>query len=107
MTDKELLKIVTRFRKGIIGNGSPLTMCWKVCLPLSTYLQLCGCENEVTEGTIHLNEHNEGISIGHFWLTLPDKRIIDPTASQFNGMRSEDMPIVYLGKKPDFYKGKS
>lgn len=106
MTDREIIKIVTEFRKGILGKQSPLKMCWKVCLPLCTYLELCGCPNEVTEGIVKLNGRNKGITIGHFWLTLPDKRIIDPTASQFNGMGNDDMPKVYFGKKPKWYRKK-
>lgn len=104
MTDKEIIRIVTSFRKGLLGKRSPLKMCFAICAPLTTFLSGCGCDNEITEGTVKLNGHNKGLSIGHFWLTLPDKRIIDPTASQFNGMGNEDMPPVYLGVKPVFYK---
>jgi hypothetical protein len=100
MTDKQLLKTVTSFRKGILGRKSPLKMCYAVCWPLNTYLNGCGVQNELTEGEVKLSGHNEGLSIGHFWLTLSDGRIIDPTASQFNGFGNEDMPIVYLGEKP-------
>lgn len=104
MTEKEILKTVTSFRKGILGRRSPLKMCFAVCAPLSTYLSLCGCKNELTEGEIHLSDHNKGITIGHFWLTLPGGKIIDPTASQFNKMGNDDMPDVYIGKKPKWYK---
>lgn len=102
--EKEIFKIVTGFRKGMLGKkNDPLKMCWKICLPLSSYLGLCGYKNEVTEGKVRLNGHNKGLTINHFWLTLSDKRIIDPTASQFNGMGNEDMPHVYLGMKPKWY----
>jgi len=104
MTEKEIIKTATSFRKGILGKRSPLKMCYAICAPLSSFLRLCGCENELTEGEIKLNSHNKGIVIGHYWLTLPNGKIIDPTASQFNGMGNEDMPIVYFGKKPKWYK---
>ena len=102
MSDKELLKTVTQFRKGILGKKSPLTMCWAVCAPLSTFLNGCGVENELTEGEVHLSGHNEGITIGHFWITLSDGRIIDPTISQFNKMGHASMPAVYFGEKLSF-----
>lgn len=103
MTDKELLKVVTGFRKGILGKRSPLKMCFAICSPLHGYLSACKFETTLTEGEIKLASHNKGITIGHFWLTLKDGRIIDPTASQFNGMGYEDMPIVFFGKKPKYY----
>lgn len=77
-------------------------MCYAVCAPLSSFLEMCGCENELTEGIVKLNGHNKGITINHFWLTLPDGRIIDPTGSQFNGMGNENMPVVYVGEKPQW-----
>lgn len=101
---KELLRIVTSFRKGILGRKSPLKMCYVVCAPLSSYLKLGGYENELTEGEIRLNGQNKGLIIGHYWITLKDGRIIDPTASQFNKMGNEDMPLIYFGKKPKWYK---
>jgi hypothetical protein len=103
MTDKELIKTVTSFRSGILGRISPLKMCYAICGPLSTFLEIVGCKNELTEGTIILNGHNKGITINHFWITFPDKRIIDPTSSQFNGFGNEDLPTVYFGEKPKWY----
>ncbi len=103
MTDKELLKVVTGFRKGILGKRKPLKMCYAVCWPLCSYLSICKVPTKLTEGEIKLASHNEGITIGHYWLTLKDGRIIDPTASQFNGMGYDDMPEVFLGTKPDYY----
>ena len=67
---------------------------------------MCGIEATLSEGEIELGGHNKGITINHFWLTLKDGRIIDPTASQFNGMGREDMPKVYLGEKPEWYLAK-
>jgi len=104
MTDKELLRIVTGFRRGILGRRKPLKMCYAICGPLHSYLKITGFETTLTEGKIKLDSHNEGITINHFWLTLKDGRIVDPTASQFNGFCSyPDLPAVYLGAKPDYY----
>jgi hypothetical protein len=104
MTDKELIKFVTSFRKGVLGNRRPLKMCFAVCSPLSTLLRLSGVKNELTEGEGRLTGHNKGVVIGHFWITLSDGRIIDPTISQFNGWGREDMPHVYFGKKPTWLR---
>ena len=105
MTDKDILKLVTGFRKGILGRSSPLKKCFMVCSPLVTFMNGCGIECYLTEGEFALSsfKNNDGIEIGHYWITLKDGRIIDPTASQFNGMREEEMPLVYFGDKPDYY----
>lgn len=103
MTDKELIKVVTGFRRGILGRRKPLKMCYAICCPLQGYLTIIGYDTTLSEGTIKLSSHNKGITINHFWLTLKDGRIIDPTASQFNGMGYDDMPDVFLGKKPRYY----
>ena len=39
----------------------------------------------------------------HFYLLLPDGRILDPTASQFIAPDGSDMPEIYLGAKPEWY----
>lgn len=106
MTDKELLRIVTGFRRGILGRRKSTKMCYAICWPLQGFLKIAAdFETTLTEGTIKLIDHNAGITINHFWLTLKDGRILDPTADQFNfNMKGrKDMPPVYLGKKPDYY----
>jgi len=107
MTDKELIKVVTGFRRGILGRRKSTKMCYAICWPLQGYLHITGFKTKLTEGTIKLIGHNKGVIINHFWLTLKDGRILDPTADQFNGMGHDDMPKVYLGKKPDYYKTKA
>lgn len=87
MTDTELLKYVTEFRKGILGRHASKAMCLAVCMPLSCLLTLEGVENTLVEGEV--GEWN------HYWLELPDGRILDPTADQFGGF----LP-VYLGPLP-------
>lgn len=51
-----------------------------------------------------IHHYNKYRRISHFWITLKDGRIVDPTASQFNKMGNEDMPNVYIGDKPSWYK---
>lgn len=105
MEEKELLKLVKSFRKGILGKRKPLKMCFAVSAPLSSYLQICGVENELIEGEALLAGHNKGITIGHYWIKLKGGAIIDATASQFNSFSNqEQMPDVYMGKKPKWYR---
>lgn len=106
MTDKELIRVVTGFRKGILGRRKSLKMCYAICWPLQGYLRIINFETVLTEGKIKLADHNKGIVINHFWLTLKDGRILDPTADQFNGWGNPDMPPVYLGDKPEYYEPK-
>lgn len=68
-----------------------------VSSPLSSYLQFMGIENKLVEGEVETP--NE--LWGHYWIKLPDNRIIDPTAGQF---KSLNLPSVYLGELPPQYK---
>jgi len=70
-------------------------MCFAVCAPLQALLSLHGIETELVEVWFRreYGEHN------HFWLKLPDDRILDPTADQFG------LPAIYLGKMPQSYEG--
>lgn len=98
MKDADLLKVVTGFRSGILGRRSPLKMCFSVCYPLQGYLSAVGVKTKLVEGEVFFGS----VPVGHYWLKLEDKRIIDPTASQFS-MKSRPMPKIYLGKKPRWY----
>ena len=57
-----------------------------------SYLEICGYQCALTKGYVGKMEH--------YWITLPDGRIVDPTSDQF----SEDMPEIYIGVKPNHYK---
>ena len=96
MSDRELCKIASGVRRGILGKQSSDRMCLAVCLPLQGYLSFfCRLETELVEGDFdHIN---------HYWLKLPDGRILDPTADQFS-TPERPMPKVYLGPLPDWYK---
>ncbi len=109
MNDKKLLKFVTDFTKGVIGESSSKGKCYIVSAPLYSYLLSCGIETKLVEGEVDTKligdiSPEDGVWI-HFWLVLPDGRIIDPTADQFNSRTTEtNMPRIYIGKKPDWYK---
>ncbi len=96
MTDAKLKKIAVDFRKGLLGNKSSELMCAAVCMPLQAVLSLYGVETTYKEIDFGW--------INHVWLRLPDGRILDPTADQFNIEGSVRMPKVYLGEVPDIYQ---
>ena len=84
MTDKQLIRLVRSFRKGILGGRSSALMCAAVCWPLASLLELNGVRCEAVETEL---EH-----INHVWIKLADGRALDPTADQFG-----TLPDVYLG----------
>lgn len=105
MTDKQLIKFVTSFRKGLIGKATPTKRCFMVCSPLATILPNFGITCSLKEGELLLpNNQGELECYAHYWIELSDGRIIDPTASQFcNPESGEKMPDVYFGERPKWY----
>lgn len=93
MRDKELIRFVRQFRKGILGNQSANDMCYAICAPLQTILSIMGLETTLI--TVEFETTN------HVFLMLQDGRIIDPTADQFS---TWNLPTVYLGPIPQCYK---
>lgn len=99
MKDKELLRTVRGFTKGLLGGKPSFNMCYAVCTALQGYLSFCKYKTTLTEGEIMIdNEIHQ-----HFWLTREDGLIIDPTADQFNLKLRMQMPAIYIGIKPDHY----
>ena len=100
MQDKELLRLTKGFMKGLLSKESSKAKCLMACWPLQSYLSMVGHSTQLTEGEINTPEG----TWNHFWLTLDDKRILDPTADQFKTPDNEEMPRIYLGEKPEWYK---
>jgi len=101
MKKQQLIKIAKGFTEGIL-NGEPNTdYCYLVCMPLQGYLSWAeNIETELTEGWLK----NDKVEAHHYWLTLSNGDIIDPTASQFNYFNCfEKMPDIYIGEKPIWY----
>lgn len=96
-----IYRIAVDFRKGIL-NGKPSNwMCRAVCLPLQGYLGILGYEVELRDGVLF---DTDGDELYHTWLRLPDGRILDPTADQFNEAMGKSMPPVYIGELPEWYQ---
>jgi hypothetical protein len=100
MSDRELIRITSGFTKGILNKRESKSMCFAVSFPLQGYLSFCGLEAEIIEGEIKLNKE----VWNHFWLRLPDGRILDPTANQFKTPDGKEMPKIFIGNKPEWYK---
>lgn len=100
INDDVLLSIVTEFTNGILGDRDPKSMCFAVCLPLHSYLLACGYEVELIEGEIQTYEE----LWNHYWLEFKNGIIIDPTASQFKDLHESQIPKIYIGTKPSWYK---
>ena len=87
-SDKKLIKVATEFRAGILGEDIPNMRCGMVSWPLAGHLQFLGVKCTTAEADLGW--------INHVWIVLQDGRVLDPTASQFNGELGE-WPPVYLG----------
>jgi hypothetical protein len=99
MSDKELLKTLKSFRSGVLDKSRPKNMCFAVCAAFQGFISMCGVNLELEE--VELVIDND--TYQHYILLLPDGRILDPTASQFDNPNGEPMPEIYLGKRPDWY----
>jgi len=96
MNDEDLKKFAYEFRQGILEKKKSNSMCFVICAPLVSLINVYGVECEISEGWVG-NYH-------HYWIDLLDGRILDPTADQFKTPDGEDMPPVYLGEKPEWYE---
>lgn len=94
MTDKQLLRFVASFRKGILGRSNSDGMCFAVTAPLAPLLRAHGVEAEIVEGEVDFMPPG---NMNHFWIKLADGRVIDPTADQFNNRTCRQLPPVYIG----------
>ena len=92
MTDHDLVWFATEFRKGILDGTSSSMMCFAVVAPLAGLLRVHGIDTRVIEGDV-----GGDFDCNHVWLELPDGRVLDPTADQFNEGRADPFPSVYLG----------
>lgn len=90
MIDAEIRKIAKGFVKGLLDGRSTVDMCYMVCSPLAAYLSFCKVDCTLTEGEVN--------GYHHFWITLADGKIIDPTADQFSFLN------IWVRKQPSYYK---
>ena len=92
---RQLRRMVSEVRRGILGTHSSDGMCFAVCVPLQGYLHCLGYEAELVEADFGKRNH--------VWLELSDGTIIDPTADQFSTPLAR-LPRVYIGPLPTMYE---
>lgn len=90
MSDRELKSVCLAFRKGLLKTREGDMMCGVVTYPLQGWLSFLGVATEIEE--VMLKHSN------HVFLRLPDGRVLDATADQFDG------PKIYLGKPMWFHR---
>lgn len=95
----ELVEIAASFRGGLLDGRKSKNFCFMVCASLQGYLSAIGIDSDLTEGELY----EKGQTFEHYWLTLSDGLILDPTADQFKTPFGKEMPPVYHGKKPKWY----
>lgn len=69
--------------------------CFDIVFPLSGHLRELFPSLYIVDGIVPVN----GINHHHYWIKLPDGRIVDPTARQFNCK----FPESYIGACPKNY----
>jgi len=96
--DSRLKKDVLELREGMLGDNPSNWTCGMVCFALQGFLYFAlGLETCLYEGD--LGEMN------HIWMMLPDGRVLDPTADQFNfWFPHKKYPKVHLGKMLDIHE---
>ncbi len=100
MTDDELRQFAWEFRVGILGErGSPEGMCYAVAAPLQGLLRFYGMQVKLVEADHSSNP--DASYINHFWIELPDGRVLDPTFDQFC---SEEPVPIYIGQPTEFHR---
>ncbi|MGF1612143.1 MAG: hypothetical protein ACFCUQ_22310 [Kiloniellales bacterium] len=99
MTDAELIGIAAGIRCATLARYPPRGMCFMVANPLAGLLRFYGMETRLVEGNIEIQGH----TVNHFWIALPDGRVLDPTADQFNGAGLGDWPRIYLGAPKEIH----
>lgn len=103
MTDKQLLKEVTQFTKGLLKKAkcNHAGNCYAVSHILKPYLSFFyGVETMVVNSKVKQGKKK----INHYYLLrVKDGIIIDATASQFTNIDGEQMPKVFIGEKPSWY----
>ena len=100
MTDDELRQIAWDFRVGMIGDtASSEGCCFIISEPLVWLLRSYGLSCELAG--CDFPEASETEAANHFWIALPDGRVLDPTFDQFC---SEEQVAVYLGAPTEFHQ---
>jgi hypothetical protein len=88
MTDEELIDAAKGFREGIMGKRTdPSRMCFMIAAPLEGWLAWMGLKVRLVETQLEW--------INHVFIELPDGRVLDPTADQFDELKATP---IYLGK---------
>jgi hypothetical protein len=103
LSDEELVRVCEEFRGGILDHprygGESKGMCFAISSALGGYLSFAlDLECRLVQG-----EYGKRYVIEHWWLELPDGRVLDPTADQFSSV-AHPMPKVYIGPKPRRYR---
>ena len=97
---RKLIKIAKEFSAGVLDGKPSADMCFAVSYVLGGYLKFMGYVVDMQQAFIDCSD----AEIEHWYLILPDGLILDCTADQFNEKLNKKMPMVYIGKKPSWYR---
>lgn len=99
-TDDELIALAWDFRVQLIGErGMSFGMGSTIAAPLASHLNDHGLDVELCESD-HSDLPNSPWH-EHYWIALPDGRVLDPTYDQFF---EEEPEPVYIGKATEFHQ---
>jgi hypothetical protein len=97
VTDRKIKRISLGFRYGLLDGGPSKSACAVVSFALQGFLSALGLKTDLFESDLgHCN---------HIWLKLPDGRVLDATADQFNELfPNKRYPKVHLGEPLDIHE---
>ncbi len=103
VTDKELKIILTEFVEGLLKTAKckHAGNCYTMCQILKPYLStIFGIQTLIN----NCNIKQGGKNVNHYYLLrVKDGIIIDATASQFKKLNGQQMPKMFIGRKPSWY----
>ena len=100
LSQQDLKQIAKEFTDGLLNERATTDMCYAVCSPLQSYLDMFDIDCKLVKGDFLIKD----VIIEHYWIEMDDNSILDPTADQLSKQYDlPELPMIFIGNKPDWY----